>query len=98
VTIGFWLGTSNDQLHFAAANSFGGSQNLAVSGGGTTVDVGGQFNDSLLNVELDVVYIDWETWLPFGLLGQKLSQDGSVLFQPPTDGIDMLARNTGRLL
>jgi hypothetical protein len=52
----------------------------------------------LLNAELDVVYIDWETWLPFGLLGQKLSQDGSVLFQPPTDGIDMLARNTGRLL
>jgi IPT/TIG domain-containing protein len=98
VTIGFWLDTSNDQLHFAGANSFGGSQDLAVSGDGTAVDVGGQFTDSLLNAQLDVVYIDWETWFPLGVLGQKLNHDGSILFQPLTDGIDMLARNTGRLL
>jgi IPT/TIG domain len=98
VTIGFWLETSNDQIHFAAANSFGGFQDLAVSGDGTTVDVGGQLTDSLLNAQLDVVYVDWETWFPFGVLGQKLNQDGSILFQPLTDGIDMLARNTGRVL
>jgi len=98
VTIGFWLDTSNDQLHFAVANSFGGSQDLAVSGDGTTLDVGGQFTDSLLNAQLDVVYVDWETWFPIGVLGQKLNQDGTILFQPLTDGIDLLARNTGRLL
>jgi hypothetical protein len=98
VTIGFWLDTSNDQIHFAAANFFGGGQDLAVSGDGTTVDVGGQLTDSLLNAQLDVVYVDWETWFPFGVLGQKLNQDGSILFQPLTDGIDMLARNTGRVL
>jgi hypothetical protein len=98
VTIGFWLNTSNNQLHFGAANSFGGSQDLAVSGDGTTVDVGGQFADSLLNAQLDVAYVDWETWLPVGVLGQKLSQDGSILFQPLTDGIDMLDGDTGRLL
>lgn len=98
VTIGFWLDTSNDQIHFAAANSFGGSQDLAISGDGTTVDVGGQLTDLLLNAQLDVVYIDWETWFPFGVLGQKLNQDGSIMFQPLTDGIDMLARNTGRVL
>jgi hypothetical protein len=98
VTIGFWLDTSNDQLHFAVANSFGGSQDLAVSGDGTTLDVGGQFTDSLLNAQLDVVYVDWETWFPFAVLGQKLNQDGSILFQPLADGIDVLARNTGRLL
>src|SRR3984957_1662043 len=98
VTIGFWLDTSTDQLHFAAANSFGGSQDLAVSGDGSTVDVGGEFNDSLLNAELDVVYVDWETWFPFSVLGQELNRDGSILFQPLADGIDMLDRNTGRLL
>jgi hypothetical protein len=98
VTIGFWLDTSNDRINFAAADSFGGFQDLAVSGDGSTVDVGGQLTDSSLNAQLDVVYIDWETWLPVGVLGQKLNQDGSILFQPLTDGIDMLARNTGRLL
>jgi hypothetical protein len=82
----------------AAANSFGGFQDLAVSGDGTTVDVGGQLTDSLLNAQLDVVYVDWETWFPFGVLGQKLNQDGSILYQPLADGIDMLARNSGRLL
>jgi hypothetical protein len=98
VTIGFWLDTSNDQIHFAAANSFGGFQDLAISGDGTTVDVGGQLTDLLLNAQLDVVYVDWETWFPFSVLGQKLNQDGSILFQPLTDGIDVLARNTGRVL
>jgi len=32
------------------------------------------------------------------VIGQKLNQDGSILFQPLTDGIDLIARNTGRLL
>lgn len=43
-------------------------------------------------------YIDWETWLPFSTYGHKLRQDGSILFQPLTDGIDLVAQNTGHLL
>jgi hypothetical protein len=98
VTIGYWLDTSNDQIHYAATNFFGGFQDLAVSADGGTVDVGGQLTDSSLNAQLEIAYVDWETWFPFGALGQKLNQDGSILFQPLTDGIDMIARNTGRLL
>ena len=98
VTIGFWLNPSNDQIHFGVANSFGGFQDLAVSGDGATLDVAGQFTDASLNAQADACYIDWETWFPSGTLGQKLNQDGSILFQPLTDGIDMIARNTGRLL
>jgi hypothetical protein len=98
VTIGYWLDTSNDQTQ-SSTNSFAsGFPDLALSGDGATVDVGGELTDSLLNAQLDVVYIDWETWFPLGVLGQKLNQDGSILFQPLSDGIDMLAGNTGRLL
>jgi hypothetical protein len=98
VTIGFWVDTSNDSMHFAGYNYFGGSNDLAVSGDGATIDVGGELADSSLNGQLQVAYIDWETWFPFGALGQKLNQDGSILFQPLSDGIDMIAGNTGRLL
>jgi len=98
VTIGFWLNPTNDQIHFGIANSFSGFQDLAISGDGGTLDVAGQFADSSLNAQADTCYIDWETWFPSGTLGQKLNQDGSILFQPLTDGVDMIARNTGRLL
>jgi IPT/TIG domain len=98
VTVGFWLETANDQIHFAGTDFFGSSQDLAVSGDGSTIDVDGLFTDSSLGPQTQVVYIDWETWFPFSVLGQKLNQEGSVLFKPLTDGIDLLARNTGRLL
>jgi len=34
VTIGFWLDTSNDNIHYTNANSLGGSEDIAVSGDG----------------------------------------------------------------
>ena len=43
-------------------------------------------------------YVDWETWLPTATYGQKLNQDGSILYQPLTNGVDLIERNTGRLL
>jgi len=96
----FWLDTSNDQILYssATANGSGGVPDLAISGDGSTVDIDGYLTDPSLNPETIPVYIDWETWLPFGTLGQKLNQDGSIMFQPLTDGLDLIARNTGRLL
>ena len=52
----------------------------------------------LLNAETVPAYIDWETWFAEEVYGQKLNQDGSILFRPLTDGIDMTERNTGKLL
>ena len=80
-------------------SSAGGAvQELEVSGDSSTVDINGFITDESLNIETEPAYIDWETWVPTAVIGQKLNQDGSILFQPLTDGIDLIARNTGRLL
>jgi hypothetical protein len=96
----FWLDTSNDQINGSNGTSSndGGIPDLWVSGDGGTVCIDGYLADSLLNAETQAAYIDWETWFPEGVTGQKVNQDGSILFQPLTDGIDLIARNTGRLL
>jgi hypothetical protein len=98
VTIPFRLNTSNDQINFSASDYIYVGQELEVSADGSTVNAAGKWYDNFLNQQIGVVYIDWETWFPIAASGQKLSQDGSILFQPLTDGIDMIARNTGRLL
>jgi hypothetical protein len=96
----FWLETSNDQISYSSGTSSGngGVPDLAISGDGSTVNINGFLADPLLFPETEPAYIDWETWFPTGVLGQKLNADGNILFQPLTDGIDMIARNTGRLL
>jgi hypothetical protein len=97
--VSFYLDTSNDTIHFSSAAALsGGFPDLAVSGDGSTVDVVGSLTDSSLNPETEPAYIDWETWFPLAADGQKLNQNGSILFNPLTDGIDAIARNTGRLL
>jgi hypothetical protein len=95
----FWLDTSNDQINYSNAPALSGDfPDLAVSGDGSTVDAAGELTDASLNPENEIAYIDWETWFPLAANGQKVNQDGSILFSPLTDGIDMIARNTGRLL
>jgi hypothetical protein len=96
--LSFWLNTSNDRINYFSAYLSDDFPDLAVSGDGSTVDVAGELTDSSLNPETVLVYIDWETWFPLAANGQKVNQDGSILFSPLTDGIDMIARNTGRLL
>jgi hypothetical protein len=71
---------------------------MSISGDGSTLEVSSFFTDRSLNALNEPFYIDWETWFPIAVSGQKLNHDGSILFQPLTDGIDLLARNTGRLL
>lgn len=96
----FWLDTTNDQIHYSNATSSGSGwiPDLAISGDGSTVAVNAFFANPSLNAEMAPEYVDWETWLPIATTGQKLNQDGSMLLQPLTDGIEMIARNTGRLL
>ena len=96
----YLINPANDQMTHSIATSTGngGVQDLEVSGDASTVVINGYLTDSSLNLETEPAYIDWETWFPTGVIGQKLNQDGSILFQPLTDGIDLIARNTGRLL
>ena len=93
-----WIDTTTNTVNTVAVNSGGGEIDGAISGDGSTVDFNGYFADALLNPENVPAYLDWETWLPTAVLGHKLNQDGSVLYRPLTDGIDLLERNTGRLL
>jgi len=101
--VSFWADTSDDQVQYVLADSSAAGlcpsfPDLAISNDGSTVDTGGCLTDPSLDPETVPAYIDWETWLPTAIVGQKLNDDGSILFQPLTDGFDLDARNTGRLL
>jgi hypothetical protein len=98
VTVAFWLDTGNDAISYFSSDLTEDFPDLAISGDGSTVDAAGEWTDSLLNPQTVVTYIDWETWLPLAADGQKLNQDGSLLFSPLTDGIDVIAQGTGHLL
>jgi hypothetical protein len=96
----YWIDTTTDTVNTNYLFEYIGIDvaDGAVSADGSTVFVSGYLTDALMNPESAPVYIDWETWLPAAVYGQKLNQDGSILHQPLTDGIDMIERNTGRLL
>jgi len=96
----YWFNTATNAAHGAGAvaSNDGGEVDGAVSGDGSTLFFDGYFTDSLPNPENVPAYIDWETWLPSATYGQKLNQNGSILYQPLTNGIDLVERNTGRLL
>jgi len=95
-----WLDTTTDAIHYSpsTSNNSGGYADLAISSDGSTLVTDDYLADSSLNAISAPAYIDWETWLPSATLGQKLYSDGSILVQPLTDGIDLISRNTGRLL
>jgi IPT/TIG domain len=96
----FWLDTATDTIHYSTstASNNGGYPDLAISTDGFTLSTNTDLTDSSLNAISAPAYIEWETWLPSPTLGQKLYSDGSILLQPLTDGIDLISRNTGRLL
>jgi hypothetical protein len=90
---------ATDQLTVSNTGYWGSAfPDLAVSADGSTVAAAAETGDALLNPQAEATYIDWEVWFPLAVPGQKLSHDGSVLFQPLTDGIDMIDSTTGRLL
>ena len=95
-----WMDTATDQLTLISGTGPvpTGSEDFAVSADGSTVVFEGSLMDAELHPEAAEAYIDWETWLPTGFPGQKLSADGSILIQPLTDGLDLIARDTGHLL
>lgn len=100
VYLGYWWYDTSTNVGYTAPFAYLDDDftNLAISGDGETLELDTQFTDEFLNVENDSAYLDWELWYATGVTPSKLNHDGSILFQPLTDGIDLLARNTGRLL
>jgi hypothetical protein len=109
----YWVDPSNDQVTLSPSLGGGigsGPFDLAVSADGSTVDVNSNFTDATLGFESTLAYTDWEwaypggpngatpVWATTSLKGEKLNGDGSLLFMPLNNAIDLYARNTGRLL
>jgi len=95
----FRVDPSTDKITVASAinSNSGGNLELALSADGSTLATNGFLADSAMNPINIPSYLDRETFIPIATLGQKLNRDGSILFQPLTDGIDMISTATGRL-
>ncbi len=74
-----------------------GSVEMAISGDGSTLITSNFLTDSNLNALTEVGYVDREVWLPIAVYGQKLNSNGSLMFQPLTNGIDVIDGTTGLL-
>jgi hypothetical protein len=95
----FWMDTGTDVVTYPSLSLLGpGSPDFAMSADGTTFAADGYLTDAYLNPFSMVAYIDRELFFPTAVYGQKLSKDGALLFQPLTDGIDVLDSQGGRLL
>jgi hypothetical protein len=90
--------TANDSIVDGLRVSFGeGPNEMALSGDGTRLVTGDYLADENMNPLAAVSYVDRDTWFFSSVYGQKLNNDGSLLFQPLTDAIDVINGNTGLL-
>lgn len=83
---------------FSYTTALGPPAEMSMSRDGSTFEVQGAFADASLNVLMFPAYKDWEGWYVTTQSGMKLNGDGSILFIPTARGLDVFARNTGRLL
>ncbi len=98
--ITLWMSTADSQPHYQMEYPLlsGAFPDLSLSADGSTLALQSYFTDNSFAAESSVAYLDWEVWFAELVSGQKLNHDGSILFQPTTDAIDMYSRNTGRVL
>ncbi len=98
---GVWVvNTSDDSITegIQATLAGDGNEDAALSGDGTVLLASDLLMDDSLAVFGDITYVDRDTWLPVAVYGQKVSEDGSLVFQPLTDGIDVHDGASGLLL
>ncbi len=97
---GIWvLNTSDDSVaqNPQASNASDGNEDGTVSANGSVVLTGGLLADSDLNLFSDLTYVDRDVVLEAALFGQKVNANGSLVFQPLVDGLDILDGTTGLL-
>jgi hypothetical protein len=97
---GIWvLNTADDSLSEGLQATFAGNgdEDAALSGDGTVLVAQNLLTDDQLNVFGDISFVDRDVWLPVAVFGEKLNSDGSLFFQPLTNGIDV-HESTGGLL
>ncbi len=93
------LNTSTDSISVGilVQNIGDGNVDMALSGDGTILLTEDMLTDTNFNVQGDITYVDRDVWLAVAAYGQKLNSDGSLVFQPLTDGIDVHDAVTGLL-
>ena len=92
------LDTSDDSLTQGLQVTIDeGSVEMAISGDGSALATANFLTDANLNALTQVGYVDRDVWLPVAVYGQKLNSTGSLLFQPLTNGIDVIDGTTGLL-
>lgn len=97
---GVWIiDTSDDSITegLQATLAGDGNEDAALSGDGSVLLASDLLTDNSLNVFGDVTYVDRDVWLPVAVYGQKLNMDGSLVFQPLMNAIDVLDGATGLL-
>jgi len=90
--------TQTDQgiegLQVSPAN---GGWEMALSGDGSRLLTDNFITDANMSAITQVTYVDRDTWIPLAVYGQKLTWDGSFLFQPHTRGVDVVDSASGLL-
>lgn len=92
--------TAGDQLTIAAAEPGGcdGDYDLTLSSGQATFEASSYLYDENLNGQSYLVLSDRDSSYISYVYGTQLSPDGTLLFQPSTNGIDVIDGRLGILL
>lgn len=94
----FTVNTSTDAITHATVGCCPGNDELTLSGDQTRVSATDYFYDSDLAAESSYALNDREAMNIAYVYGAKLNPDGSLLFQPSTNGIDVFDGRLGNLL
>ncbi|MGA3225849.1 MAG: IPT/TIG domain-containing protein [Acidobacteriaceae bacterium] len=95
----FSVDTATDKVTYASVDDSAccGDYDLTLSPGQTTVEATSSLYDTNLNAESSLTLNDREAQNITYVYGTKLSPDGSLLFQPSTNGIDVYDGRLGIL-
>lgn len=98
--LAFRVDTATDNVSYASEDPgcCYGNYDLAVSANPTRVAATGYYYDANLNAESYQALNIREAMNVSYVNGEKLSPDGSLLFKPTTEGIDVFDARVGRLL
>ena len=93
----FSIDTSTDAFFFNPTLQFASDYELTLSSNQTWMSAGEFLMDTNLNLESYVVYVDRDVWNQSTVYGEKVSPDGSLLFSPLFNAIDVIDGRLGTL-
>jgi DNA-binding beta-propeller fold protein YncE len=92
------LDTASDTPYFNPIVLFEGDYEMTLSSNGTWMSASEFLTDTNLNPESYVAYAEREIWNVSAVFGEKSSPDGSLLFSPLLNALDVIDGKRGVLL